>query len=131
MTHTMIQSAFSLKKAIFCPKVCGDEIRFYRIKKLDDLTGLYKGIQEPKHNPSNDFAMNGEGEHSLVVMPGVAFDQERNRLGYGKGYYDKFLTENPTIKTIAIALECQIVEQIPTTEYDIKPDHIITEDRII
>jgi len=64
-------------------------------------------------------------------MPGVAFDQKRNRLGYGKGYYDKFLSNNAALDTVALALECQIVEHIPATEFDIRPDCIITEDRLI
>ena len=64
-------------------------------------------------------------------MPGVAFDLNRNRLGYGKGYYDRFLEKNSSLYTIALALECQIVDHIPANEHDIRPEYILTEERVI
>ncbi|CAJ0927127.1 12223_t:CDS:2 [Entrophospora sp. SA101] len=72
-------------------------------------------------------------------MPGLAFDIERNRLGHGKGYYDKFLANCQKLSienkknlpiTIAIVLESQILKKIPTTNYDIKPDIVLTHNQI-
>lgn len=131
MTHSMIQHALKSKKSVFCPKVCKDEIRFYRIERLEDLTGFYKGIQEPESEDAFDFSLTDQTKKSLVVMPGVAFDLNRNRLGYGKGYYDRFLEKNSSLYTIALALECQIVDHIPANEHDIRPEYILTEERVI
>lgn len=131
MTHQMMISTLSCNKSVYCPKVCGNQILFYKISQLEELKGFYKGIQEPLECQELNFAMNHQKDKSLVIMPGVAFDQKRNRLGYGKGYYDKFLSNNAALDTVALALECQIVEHIPATEFDIRPDCIITEDRLI
>ena len=65
-------------------------------------------------------------------MPGVAFDEQRNRLGYGKGYYDRFLEKNPKHKTAAMAFDFQVQEkELPHEKTDLKPDVIVTEKRII
>ena len=66
----------------------------------------------------------------LIIVPGIGFDKRGNRLGHGKGYYDKLLRKLKTIK-IGLAFELQIVDQIPTDENDVPVDLIITEERII
>ncbi len=62
-----------------------------------------------------------------MLMPGVAFDKYRNRIGYGKGFYDKYLQDKKelSIRTIAIGHQCQMVEEIPVMDNDIKPGQII------
>ena len=65
-------------------------------------------------------------------MPGVAFDEKRNRLGYGRGYYDRYIAALPfKVKTIAICFDEQIVDFLPHDENDIRPDMIITDKRIL
>jgi 5-formyltetrahydrofolate cyclo-ligase len=67
----------------------------------------------------------------LAIVPGVAFDKNLNRLGYGGGFYDKILKDLPQgIKKIALSFEIQIVPNIPVQDYDIKTDMIITESKI-
>ena len=68
-----------------------------------------------------------------MIIPGVAFDKHRNRLGYGGGFYDSFLggLKGTGISKVAVAYELQIVDEVPSEGHDLKPDAIITEKRII
>ncbi len=95
------------------------------LKSLDSLKRSKLNIWEPeeKHfvNPDNA---------GLIVVPGIAFDLKGNRIGFGKGFYDRFLVHIDAIK-VALTYEFQIVENIPTTNNDIPVNIIITEKRII
>ena len=122
-TRTIIEHAWKLGKKIAVPKVNGDEMDFYYIQSFEDLQEGFKGILEPKQTHHAD------DENVLLIMPGAAFDAKCNRIGYGKGYYDKYLQVHPNVKTIAIAFELQMVETIPVEAYDICPDIIITEEK--
>ncbi len=122
-TRGLIEHAWKQGKKVAAPKVNGDKMEFYYIQSFEDMEEGYKGIAEPKQtNLAHD-------ENVLVIMPGAAFDITCNRIGYGKGYYDKYLHAQPNHKTIAIAFELQMVEAIPTDVYDICPDIIITEEK--
>lgn len=97
------------------------------INITEDLRTGYYGILEPvKDRPVPADSID------LAIIPGVAFDKSLNRLGFGKGFYDRFL---PNLKKqclkIGIAFEIQIADFVPVSEYDIKMDMIITEKRII
>ena len=70
-------------------------------------------------------------EMDLLIIPGIAFDLEGNRIGYGKGYYDRFLSSRKANYIIGLAFENQIIKKIPYTEYDIPVDLLFTEKRII
>lgn len=68
----------------------------------------------------------------MIITPGVAFDRNKNRVGFGRGYYDRFFLKYPNAKKIAIAFEEQIInEGIETDKYDKKVDILITENNII
>lgn len=68
----------------------------------------------------------------LIIVPGVAFDLNMNRIGYGAGYYDRFLRLlRPDCLKVGIAFEIQIIDEIPIETFDIQLDHIVTEDRVI
>lgn len=122
-TRKIIEHAWNCEKKVATPKVNGDEMAFYYIQSFEDLLEGFKGIPEPRPtHPAKD-------EQVLVIMPGVAFDMKCNRIGYGKGYYDKYLRVHPNANTIAIAFELQMVESIPAENYDICPDIIITEEK--
>ena len=121
-THQIIEYAWNLGKKVALPKVDGDEMEFHYIQSFDQLEEGFKGIREPKQtHPAN-------AKNVLVIMPGAAFDLKCNRIGYGKGYYDKFLQIHPEYRTIAIAFELQILDNIPAYTHDICPDIIITEE---
>lgn len=114
-------------KKIYMPKVTGqEEMEFYEIRSLSDLRKGYKGIPEPEGKSSRYEYR--EGSEPLMIMPGVAFDRDRNRIGYGKGFYDRYLAKFPQLleKTIAICHACQLVaESIPAENTDRKPQRIV------
>ncbi len=102
----------------------------FKINNLtNDLTKSTFGIMEPNHKlleKTNIEAID------LIIVPGVVFDKHCNRIGFGAGYYDRFLTEKPkNTPAIGIAYDYQITDKVPTDEYDIPLDFIITEKRII
>lgn len=64
---------------------------------------------------------------ALMIMPGVAFDRENHRVGYGGGFYDRFLEKHPDIRRVAVAFDFQILDQVPTEPTDICPQIIVTQ----
>jgi 5-formyltetrahydrofolate cyclo-ligase len=86
------------------------------------------GIREP----SNDAPVMPIANVDFVLMPGVAFDRTGNRLGYGRGYYDKLIAAaNPALTRVAAGYGCQIVDRVPVDSHDQKVQRIITENEII
>ena len=69
-------------------------------------------------------------DNGLIIIPGVAFDRQKCRIGYGKGFYDRYLAKNKIEHKIALAFDFQVLENIPFNEYDIMPNMIITEQNI-
>ena len=126
-TYPIIKYALNTDKKIFCPKVLGPGVmEFYEITSLKDVVCGYKNIPEPKY--VNNPYLNIENSNPLMLMPLVGFDHNKNRLGYGGGFYDRYLQKFPNIYKIALGYECQKYEMIlPTEDTDIKPDRIITE----
>lgn len=66
-----------------------------------------------------------------MILPGVAFDEKKHRVGYGGGFYDRYLEKHPTLTKIAFAFEFQIFDSVPSESFDRQPEKIITEKRII
>ena len=126
-TSGMIAYAFLLKKKVYCPKVTGEgEMEFYEIHSMDDLKPGYKGIPEPTDGNQTPF-LQTEGEKAIVLMPGVCFDEKGHRIGYGKGFYDQYLSKKDTMIKMALAYDNQIAENIPSGEMDISYDFLVTE----
>lgn len=87
------------------------------------------GIREPKKESL--VSVNPE-EIDLIIIPGAAFDRQGNRLGYGGGYYDRFLNHlRPEVPKIALAFACQILPEIPLDPYDLSVDALVTEDGVL
>ena len=106
---------------------------FYRIRSLIDLTEGYKGIPEPEAACTERFTRTmWEKDKARVVMllPGVAFSESGARIGYGKGYYDRYLSHIPCMERISLCYELQMVEAIPADTYDIPMTIIVTEEKI-
>lgn len=115
-------------KKVYFPKVKGKEMNFYRVRNLAELQAGYKGILEPKGD--TEIFPGEEGQKSLadktlMIMPGVAFDRQRRRIGYGGGYYDRYLADKPWLHTIAAGYKCQLLWEIPAGAQDIRPGQII------
>ena len=124
LTQDIIQELLSNGKDVFLPKVIGENIEF---RKITDFSNLEKGsfdIMEPKDDCQIDNNLD------VVLVPTVGISPIGVRLGYGHGFYDRFLAEHKTA-TISLTLEKQIVKNIPKSEHDIIIDWIVTEDRIL
>lgn len=119
-TVPILEQALREGKAVAVPKCYGDEMRFIW---LQDLTAVEKspmGIPEPTADgPVAD------DETALVLMPGVAFDKEGHRIGYGGGYYDKFLAREGKHPTVALCYDFQVVDCLETEEFDIPVDQVL------
>ena len=118
---------FCSDKELFLPVIEGYEIvpvRFTGSEKM--IEGPY-GIFEPhgEKMPQESY------EFDLIVVPGVAFDREGNRLGMGKGYYDTFLKKCSGSMLVALALDFQVVDKIPTASYDVPVSQIFTPNETI
>lgn len=128
-TGYILEEAIKKGKDVYVPKVMGEEMLFFKITSLSQLERGYKGILEPKETKEVlDMSEELAGEKkALMIMPGVAFDLYKNRIGYGKGFYDRFLRNNPyfTEHSIAIGHKIQMVDKIPEDELDVKPYQII------
>lgn len=125
-THFLIQHALKNGKKVAVPKVFdNNEMRFFYINSLEELKPGAFGILEPE--PVSEMIIDNNKKY-VILLPGVAFDGDKNRLGYGGGYYDRYLAKYPFIYKIMLAYELEKVEdKLPTNEYDVKSDIIITE----
>lgn len=124
-TKELIAELLKRNIEILVPVTMDEEkIEFYRFVSFDELIAGRFGILEPKTKikPSR--------EPDVVIVPGVAFDLDLHRLGYGKGYYDRLFKKLKTFK-IGICYEMQVVEKIPKHEHDQRLDLTITEQREI
>ena len=126
-TYEMIESALTMGKKVYCPKVLAPgQMEFYEIRTGNDLSKGFKNIPEPQ-SMEKPFVYEAD-KKILMVMPMVGFDSNHNRMGYGGGFYDRYLQRYPRVKRIGLAFECQRYEkEIPVENTDVKPDYIITE----
>ena len=126
-TRKIIEDALTLGKKVALPKCTDDKgnMQFYYIGLLSDLTeGMY-GIMEPM----GDMLADDYTAESLCLVPALSFDTDGYRLGYGKGYYDRFLSGFSGV-SIGLAYEECLCDKLPRDEYDKKVNYIITNDKI-
>lgn len=139
-TEALLKYSLKMEKKTAVPKIIVDKsaetaspedtaepllkMEFYYIDSMEELEAGYYGIPEP---PADRKAA---GDHVLVIMPGLAFDRQGGRIGYGKGFYDTYLERHPEYRRIALAYEMQCLDCVPTKEHDIRPEFIITEKEI-
>ena len=133
MTTGLVEELLAdTSKKVFAPKVEGMHIRFYEIKSLDELKKGYQGMREPEENPEKRFTPDMAARlEAVVLVPGAAFDRQRGRIGYGKGFYDRFFSDYGEVYGIALSFSCQIAKEIPMEPHDRRPDIIVTENGII
>jgi len=131
MTRGIFENAILRKKRVYFPKTDSftNTMEFYQITAKNQLVRGYKGILEPKGDIRYRFRFNVR-EDTLIILPGVAFDTFGYRIGYGKGYYDRYLANKRQMSRVALAFSCQIVDEIPKEIHDIKMDKIVTEEII-
>ena len=145
-TIALIQQALKDGKYVFAPKVSGNEMEFWQISSLEDLREGYRGILEPIQSISFSEWIKEHDCKVMMWMPGAAFDKERHRIGYGGGFYDRYLERllhrleqtnsvdqvqtqfgRFTLTMAALAYSCQVLERIPYEEHDVRPDILVTE----
>lgn len=135
MTDEFIRACWADGKQVAVPKVNGKVMNFYEITNFNQVAPGCKGILEPADNSAEGYRIEehlaDDWDDALFIVPGVAFDVERDRCGYGGGYYDKYQEIHRNHHTIAVCFEFQIVDKVPTTEFDIKPQVLVTERRVI
>jgi len=125
-THDMIKEALN-NKTIVVPKVAHHEIEPSVIIDFDNLVPSGKfGILEPIETMKIAYK-----NIDLILVPGIAFDKEGHRIGYGFGYYDKFLKKVPKAIKIGLCFDFQVVEKIPREMHDMPVDMIVTDKEVI
>ena len=120
-TVPMLERALADGKQVAVPKVYGDTMRFIYMTDLSRVATGYAGIPEPI-----DDEPVAEDPTALVLMPGMAFTASGDRMGYGGGFYDKFLAQEPQHPTVALCYDFQLVDSLPTEAYDIPVDLVLT-----
>ena len=119
-TVPMLEQALKDGKKVAVPKVYGDEMKFLYLDDLSKVSKGYAGIPAPiADEPVAD------DETALVLMPGLAFDPAGHRIGYGGGFYDKFLAAEPNHPTLALCYEFQMLPELHTEEHDIPVDTVL------
>ena len=119
-TVPILEQALADGKQVAVPKVYGDEMKFLYLTDLSQVEKGYAGIPEPIADEPE-----AKDPTALVLMPGLAFDPQGHRIGYGGGFYDRFLSREPEHPTLALCYEFQIVEHLETEEFDIPVDTVI------
>ncbi len=126
-TFSIIDNLIDEKREVLVPLANEKryELKYSELKSLDFLKRSRYNVWEPEDRNIVNFH-----RVDMIVVPGVAFDLKGNRIGSGKGYFDRFLADNDSLK-IALAYEFQIIDYVPVTSNDIPVDILITENRIV
>jgi 5-formyltetrahydrofolate cyclo-ligase len=123
-TLDIIQQMISEGRTTALPRIVDEELVFCAVKNFEELQKGEFGIMEPRKNcPIVD-------EFDIILVPAVAMMKTGQRLGYGRGYYDRFLSKHKT-PTIALEYSRLVVRNIPKTEGDISIQWVVTEDEVI
>ena len=120
-TLPLMELAWSENKAVAVPKVQGTEMDFYKISSMEELKPGYQGIPEPEGTKRAEY------KKIFLLMPGLAFDREGNRLGYGGGFYDRYaIAHRDSIHCLAaVGYDFQFLHKIPVEKTDVAAEIII------
>jgi 5-formyltetrahydrofolate cyclo-ligase len=132
-THAALLAGFAAGKLVSVPYCLDGRLKLVRLENAAELQlGAYR-IPEPsielREQPERRVLPAGV---DLVIVPGIAFDREGNRIGHGAGYYDKLLAEvNSSTTLVGLAYDCQMVDRIPSEPHDVRMHYVITESEVI
>ena len=126
LTDEIILNSMIKGKNVYAP-VCGDNysMDFYRIYSLEELTVGHYGIREPLAIEKEKLTESVIDDGIIAIVPGVVFDRKNNRMGYGRGYYDRFFAKMNIPYRIGLAYDFQIVDEIITKDTDIAMTRVI------
>ena len=144
-TLQLLKEALADGRNVAVPKVCGNDIAFYRITDFSQLIDGYKGILEPDTelcekvtgtSGAGDGQTQSEAEialpeRTILFVPGCAFDKKGGRMGYGGGFYDRFMEMYPDVLRVALAYEEQLVAEVPREAHDKLVDAVVTEKQMV
>ena len=119
-TVPMLRQALEDGKQVAVPKVYGDDMKFILLSDLDQVAPGYAGIPEPIADGPE-----AADPGALVLMPGLVFDPQGHRIGYGGGFYDRFLSREPNHPTVALCYDFQVLDKLETEEFDIPVDLVL------
>lgn len=129
--ENIMLKSLSLGKKVYFPYCRNREcMDFYEIHSKDELYPSSFGLREPKPDNALKLKEQDISENTLAIVPGVAFDKQLNRIGYGRGYYDRFFAEFKIPHRIGIAYEFQVLEEIKAKATDVAMTKIITDRNI-
>ncbi len=144
-THEIINKALQMNKRVYVPRVenkecqasqdtlMSNEMNFYEITGFDSLIRSDYGILEPDSDTRDKYVSSMSDNNKLMLLPGLAFDTKGNRIGYGAGYYDRYLGKfaQDEWNKLALAYDFQIANKLTVGIYDVPADFIVTPDRTI
>lgn len=119
-TVPMLEQALRDGKRVAVPKVYGDEMKFIYLDDLAAVEKGYAGIPEPVADGPV-----AEDPTALVLMPGLVFDRQGHRIGYGGGFYDRFLAAEPEHPTLALCYDFQMMDHLETEGFDVPVDCVL------
>ncbi|MEX0994812.1 MAG: 5-formyltetrahydrofolate cyclo-ligase [Balneolaceae bacterium] len=127
-TFTLIEWLIEQRKKVAVPKSDFEtkEMKNFLLTDLNSLVENSLGIPEP----AGGVEIPNE-KIDVVLVPMVAADPDKNRLGYGEGFYDRFLTKTPAVKVGLVYEECLMDDSLPVEEFDVPMDYLVTEKRIL
>jgi 5-formyltetrahydrofolate cyclo-ligase len=124
-TQEWIKSISTIKN-IYLPVVCGSKLIVKAFEGEDNMISVPPfGIKEPVGKVLTDFK-----KIDIIIVPGMAFDRQGNRMGRGKGFYDRFLPKTNALR-IGVCFDFQLLHSVPTDEFDCKMNYIVTESEIL
>ena len=126
-THQIIEYSLNNKKKIALPKCMNNNMNFYYYDKTTLLRKSKNGILEP-YGTENDIV--DLSENIICIVPGLTFDLNGYRLGYGGGYYDRFLCENNILITVGLCYQNNLTDKLIINQYDMPVNYIITENSL-
>lgn len=126
-TAEILENALRDGKRVYVPRVEGQQMQFYRMYSLTELQEGYKGIREPQGDTECFIYDPEQTGRCLLLMPGSVFDPFGHRMGYGGGFYDRYLADKEALRlrSIAIGFCCQQVENVPVEGTDVRPYQVI------
>lgn len=128
-TRPLILALFDRKNPVVVPIIQKEDVSL-RLSYLRDFSALVPstfGVPEPIGSEITARA----DDIDIIILPMLGFDRTGGRIGYGAGYYDRFLSKNPDLKKIGIAFAFQEIDALPVDENDVRMDMIITEDGVV